>query len=162
MPQKTKQPQEIVIEGVIIRAASVHNSDKREARIEFSASFGRELRTMMSWEEPPDGYGAIDLVGTIPVSQVVLTPNSPISTNGKLESLAETFPAFSLDHFNLIPLKDTRGEVSGRELRFTLHSAKLNVAGLAGRYVAKLGRSPGTLLLTVAEQEEQQELAAEE
>ena len=159
---KRKTPQEIVLENVVIRAASVHNSDKREARIELTAKFSSEIREHMNWNSPPENYRAVDLFGTLAISQAILTPNAPVAKNGDMGQFKEIFPAQDLNGFNLVPLKDKGGEITGWELRFTLRSDKLNVPGQCGRYVAKLGRAPGTMVVVLADDDRQESFEAGE
>jgi len=157
---KKKSPTtELVIENVFIRSASVTNGDKREARVEFSGSWTEAIRDEMQWEQCPDHFGAVDLFGTLAVSEATLTPLMPIAKNGDMDAHKEVFKAQSVDGFNLVPLKDKGGELTGRELRFTLHSDQLHTPGLVGRYIRKLGRAPGTLVVTLANEEIQIELS---
>lgn len=146
---------QIVLENVIIRQASVHNAEKRYAKIEFTASWTEEIREEMGWPDVPATYGALDLFGTLAISEAQYTPLAPVAKNGDMEKFREVFPAEDCTGFNLVPLKDKSGEVTGRELRFSISTNKLNVPGMVGRYVAKLGRAPGTLVLTLADNDRQ-------
>ena len=148
-------PKQVVFENVFVRSASVSNGDKREGKIEFTGSFTAAIREEMNWEECPEHYGATDLFGTLAISEAMLTPNAPIAKNGDMGQHKEILPATALGGFNLVPLKDKGGEVLARELRFTLYTSQLNVPGIAGRYIAKLGRAPGTLVCTLADEDRQ-------
>lgn len=156
--QQSTAARQIIFEGVIVRGASVSNGDSRKAKVEFTASWTEGIREEMEWEELPDCCGATDLIGSLSISEAALTPEAPISKSGDMKQHREEFPADELGGFNVVPLKDKSGEVTGHELRFHLETRQLNVPGIIGRYIHKLGRAPGTLLVTVSEDGEQQTL----
>jgi hypothetical protein len=158
MAKTSASPKEIVLTGVVVRAASVHNADQRHARVEFTAAWDREIREEMGWDEVPENFGAADLFGTLAISKAVLTPTAPVAKNGDMPQHMEEFPATELTSFSAIPVKDKGGETVGHELRFTLKSQFLGTAGRVGRYVGKIGRGPATLCVTIAEQDAQQSL----
>ncbi len=154
---KSSEPKQTILEGVFPRSAAVHNADKRYATVEFTASWTDEIREEMGWpSKVSDKMGAVDLLGTLSVSQCVLMPE----VNGvKVSAHAETLPCTELTGFNLVPLKDKSGEVLGRELRFTMRTNMLAVPGRIGRYINNLGRAPASLICTHAEPGESRQMA---
>lgn len=158
MAKKQTAPKEIEFTGCILRSGSLHNADEPHVKLEFTASWTDEIRNHMSWKEIPKGYGASDLLGSIAVSTCRYIPLAPVAKGGLLEQHAEEFSAETLNGFNLVPLKDKSGEVLGRELRFTMKTNQLNMIGKASRYVSKLGRAPGVLFCTLADEDRQEKL----
>jgi hypothetical protein len=153
---KRQEQKQIIFTGVVVRSASVHNSDERHARVEFTASWNEEIREEMQWDDIPETLGNCDLFGTLAISKAVLMPKAPVTKNGDMDQHAESFSATDLSAFNVVALKDKGGEIAGRELRFTLKSGYLATAGLVGRYISKLGRSPAHLTVTITDEEPKQ------
>lgn len=156
MGKKSAGPREIVLNQCLVRGASIHNADQRHARVEFTVAWDNEIRTEMGWDDVPENYGAVDLFGTLAIEKVMLVPLAPISKNGDMTQHAEELPATELGGFHVVPLKDKGGETVGHELRCTMKSQILAVAGRVARYVNKIGRAPGALTVTLADEEKQQ------
>ena len=144
--QETPNSRDIIFEGVIIRSATLSNGDSRHAKIELTASWTEKIRAEMQWDELPECFGSTDLIGSYTASNARLTPYG-------LEKNAEEFPTDELNGFHVVPLKDKGGNVTGHELRFTLYTRHLQAIGRVARYLDKIGKGPGVLLVTEGEQQ---------
>lgn len=145
---KKQEPagKQIIFEGVIVRSATLSNGDSRKVKLELTASWTEGIRTEMGWDDLPECFGSTDLLGSYTASGATLTPNG-------LEKNKEEFTADDLNSFHVVPLKDKGGEVTGHELRFTLETRQLDTIGKTARYVNKIGRGPGVLLVNEGEQQ---------
>lgn len=152
---KKKQTEQTVFTGVHLRTGSIHNGDQRYIKLEFTASWTDDLRRERGWKDVADIFGEVDILDGLAITQATLVPEAPVTKSGEWEAFRETFSAVSVDGLKVVPLKDKSGEVTGRELRFTMKCAELAVIGRIARYVNKLGRAPGNLTVTHANEEEQ-------
>ena len=146
---KKQEPagKQIIFEGVIVRSASLSNGDSRRAKIELTASWTEKIRAEMGWDDLPECFGSTDLIGSYTASNSRLTPNG-------LDKNAEEFTTDELNGFHIVPLKDKGGNVTGHELRFTLETRQLAAVGRLARYLDKIGKGPGILLVTEGEQQQ--------
>lgn len=156
--RKTDQVEtdQIIFEGVIPTGGSLHNGDKRQARVAFTASWTDDVRKEMDWREIPKGFLNCDLQGSVAISRATLTPNAPITASGTLKQHEEEFTASELSGFNLVTLRDKGGNITGRELRFTMTSGQLSTMGRLARYITKMGQGAGTLVCSIDDEPKKQ------
>jgi len=139
----------VVFRGAYIRSFTMKNgTDGRGIRVEVTADWTDKVREHMEWEEISHGVGACDLTGRLAANVVTLTPSK-----NDLKQHALEFEASEVGGFALIPQLDKEGEVTGRELRFTIKTAQLDAAKKIERYVQTLGREAAQMRVSYEKQE---------
>jgi len=139
----------IVFRGAYIRSFEFRNGDgDKHVRIQMTADWSAPVCEHMEWGDVPDGFAACDLIGKLAASTVIFTPSGRGLKDHEIEIGAD-----DVSGFNLVPIKDGEGEVTGRELRFTIKSTANEAAALLECYCKQIGRGVAQLKVSFAKQE---------
>jgi hypothetical protein len=87
-------------------------------------------------------------VGRLAASNLQLVPSKR-----ELKPLGLEMAVDEVSGFNLVPLKDGKGESTGRELRFTVKSTATDAAKNLEQYVHTVGRGLARLEVSYVKQE---------
>jgi hypothetical protein len=139
----------IIFRGAYIRSLELRNGDDRHARIQMTADWTEPVRQHMEWDDAPEGFGACDLVGRLAASHIILTPNGKELKRHELQIAAD-----DVNGFHLVPVKDGEGDVTRRELRFTVKTTQPDAAAQIEAYCQAIGRGAGQLKVSYVKQDE--------
>ena len=140
----------VIFRGAYIRSFEFRNGDgDKHTRIQFSADWTEPVRRAMAWGECAEGFAAADLVGRLAASHVILTPSPRELKQHELQIDAE-----EVSGFNIVPLKDSEGGLTGRELRFAVKTTSADAEALLAAYCRTVGRGLAQLKISYVKQEE--------
>lgn len=140
----------VIFRGSYIRSMELRNGESdRHCRINITADWSDTVREAMGWGEVPEGFGSADLSGRLAASHLILTPASKELRRNEMQINAE-----EVHEFEVRPLKDSKGEPTGRELRFMVTSAAPDTAAKVEAYCAVVGRGLAALKVSYVKQDE--------
>ena len=131
---------QVTFRGAYIRGFGFDNAEKAPSVwVDMTADWSKKTAEDMRWGEPVEGHGNTDLVGELAATTLTLTPN------GGLEMHAIEVKASSVDNFKLIFSHDKGGEVTGKEIRFTITSGDITACKTLEAYCRTLKRASAVL-----------------
>lgn len=140
----------ILFRGAYIRRCEIRNGeDAREVRVEMTADWTETVREKMEWGEVPHGHGGGYLLGELVASTMQLTP-----AGRELKEWQLDLNINKVTGFVQVPLKDSEGNTTGRELRFSVRATAEATAAKVEEYCARIGRHAGLLKIKFQHQEE--------
>lgn len=140
----------VIFRGSYIRKFEmVNNPNERHIKIEMTSDWTDVTREQMHWGEVGDEVGGCDLIGALAASNIVLTP-----AGRPLKDHEIKFAANVVGGFNLVPLKDGEGEITGRELRYWIKTTAPDAAQWLEAYCNAIGRGMGQLKVSYVKQAE--------
>lgn len=130
----------------------------KKVRMNITASFTKEVRDKMDWQEPvrPDGFQGrtideaaeeIDLDGELHARTMTFSPNE-----AELKGVGFSADIAEVKNFILVTVSDEGSK--RRELRFQIVSSAPGILAEIEAYVDRIGRGKGTLKISYVEQQE--------
>lgn len=139
----------IIFRGVYIRSVELRNGDgDRHVRVHLTGDWTGPVREDMDWSELPESFGKADLVGRLAASHMILTP-----AGRELKRQEVQFACEEVNGFIIVPLKDGEGDVTGRELRFSIRTRAAEACALLEAYCNTVGRGLAQLKVSYVKQE---------
>jgi hypothetical protein len=137
---------------------SVIGEGPKKVRMNVTASFTKEVRDKMDWQEPvrPNGFQGrtideaaeeIDLEGELHARNMTLTPNE-----AELKGVAFCIDIAEVKNFSLVTVAEK--ESRRRELRFQIVSSSPGILAEIEKYTDVIGRGKGTLKISYVEQQD--------
>lgn len=151
-------PNTILFSSAFVRTASFAlDEGSKRIRINFTASWTKEVREKMDWQEVdrPRGFkgrtieeaaGAISLIGELNASTLQLRPNDK-----ELHKAAIEFDIQQVVKFELVTVSD--GDSTRRELRFQVITGAPGAIGTLEGYCDAVGQAKGELRISYVRQE---------
>lgn len=133
----------LIFRAAYIRFVDLRYDEKSKTvytKLNLTAGWTDKIMEEMEWPEPPERYGAADLVGELAATKIEFIPNGDLKQHG-FELEAKT-----IDTFSVHPIKDKEtGEVTEHELRFVITTTALKAAQKLGAYLATIGKGEAQL-----------------
>lgn len=140
----------IQFRGMFIRSSHMSNPEgaDRTVTLACTADFSTPVMEKMEWADVDKSITSAKLCGKLLSTIMTLTPSDK-----QLKKFALELDIDTVRDFELVGVRNKEGDITHREIRFTIESSAKDAAHRVELYASRMGRNPGLCKVSYTKQE---------